>query len=229
MVIGGLQKFSLSDFPGMISAIVFTRGCNFRCPYCHNPELVDPERFAQPIRQEDVLSFLASRKGQLQGVVVTGGEPTIHADLPSFLDAVRHLGFATKVDTNGCNPKLLEELVERGLVDYLAMDLKAPFSSYARVAGAQVDTRLIEQSLQLIIGSGLSHELRTTYVEPLLSDQDMREIAALAKGCARLFLQAFRPNKTLDPGMLHQSSPSDERLREIRHLMAGAGVQVFLR
>ncbi|MGA2378241.1 MAG: anaerobic ribonucleoside-triphosphate reductase activating protein [Spirochaetia bacterium] len=111
MVIGGLQRFSLSDFPGFISAIVFTRGCGFRCPYCHNPELVEPSRYAEEFPLNEVKEFLLSRRGRLQGVVVTGGEPTLHGDLPAFLDELKHMGFAVKLDTNGTNPLMLQQIV----------------------------------------------------------------------------------------------------------------------
>jgi pyruvate formate lyase activating enzyme len=164
MVIGGLQKFSLADFPGRIAAIVFCRGCGFRCPYCHNPELVEPMRYAHPIPHRDVLDFLVTRRGQLQGVVVTGGEPTIHTGLPDFLGSVRELGFAVKLDTNGSNPEMLRGILSQGLADYIAMDIKAPLASYERLAGVPVQTQDIQQSISLVLESGVSHEFRTTYL-----------------------------------------------------------------
>ena len=189
MDIGGLQKFSLADFPGTIAAIVFCRGCNFRCPYCHNPELVDPRRYATPISQTEIFQFLSLRKGQLQGVVVTGGEPTLHGDLPDFLSGIRDLGFSIKLDTNGSNPRLLKAILEEGLLDYIAMDIKAPLASYGRVAGVSVRTGDIEKSIALIIKSGIPHEFRTTYLEPLLSLQDVKEITELVRGCRLFVLQ----------------------------------------
>jgi pyruvate formate lyase activating enzyme len=229
MVIGGLQKVSLSDFPGKISAIVFTRGCNFRCPYCHNPELVDPGQYVTPISQVKVLRFLGSRKLQLQGVVVTGGEPTMQKDLPSLLAAIRNLGFATKLDTNGSNPDLLEEIVNGGLVDYIALDIKAPLTSYSRVTGVGARTQDIERSVHLVIRSGLPHELRTTYVESLLSDEEMRGIAVLAQGCACFVVQGFRPSKTLDPGMRAHPQPRSAKLEAIQRLMEATGLTVAIR
>jgi len=229
MVFGGLQKFSLVDFPGKISAIVFTRGCGFRCPYCHNPELVDPARYATPIPYDEIMRFLGSRKGRLQGVVVTGGEPTFQDGLPDFLTALRRLGLSTKVDTNGSNPDVLNEIIARGLVDYFAMDLKAPLDSYSRVAGVQLSTDDISRSLRLIVGSGLPHEIRTTYVESLLSLREMTEVAALARGCERFVLQRFRPSKSLDAEMLSQPVPSQTRLQEIKLAMEHEGLKVILR
>jgi pyruvate formate lyase activating enzyme len=211
MVIGGLQKFSLQDFPGKIAAIVFCRGCNFRCPYCHNPELVDPARYAASIPQAEVLDFLSTRRGQLQGVVVTGGEPTLHAELPDFLAAIRDLGFATKLDT------------------YIAMDIKASIASYQRVAGTAVRTQDIVRSIEVLKDSGVPHEFRTTFCDSLLSIDDMKELALLVQGCATFVLQSFRPTATLDEGFRSSPSPSQERMNEIREVLEAAGLNVALR
>jgi pyruvate formate lyase activating enzyme len=229
MVIGGLQKFSLADYPGKIAAIVFSQGCNFRCPYCHNPELVDPLQYATPILQVEILQFLVTRRGQLQGVVVTGGEPTQQEDLPDFLATIRDLGFAIKLDTNGSNPALLEEILTRGLVDYLAMDLKAPLGSYSRVARVRVATEDIEKSVRLVLRSGVAHEFRTTYLESLLSTDEMKGIAALVRGCSLFVLQSFRSARTLDPDMHGQPMPDRKRLREIRELIESTGTRVLVR
>ena len=229
MVIGGLQKFSLADFPGKIAAIVFSQGCNFRCPYCHNPELVDPAQYATPILQEEILQFLATRRGQLQGVVVTGGEPTQQEDLPDFLAAIKDLGLAIKLDTNGSNPALLEKVFARGLADYLAMDIKAPLDSYSRVAGVQVSTGDIEKSVRMVMGSGVAHEFRTTYLESLLSTDDMKGIAVLVRGCRLFVLQGFRSARTLHPDMQGQPMPDGERLREIQEIMENTCTRVLVR
>jgi pyruvate formate lyase activating enzyme len=229
VVIGGFQKFSLADFPGKISAIVFTRGCNFRCPYCHNPELVDPARYAPQIPQEEVLRFLGSRRGQLQGVVLTGGEPTLHDDLPSFLSEVRALGFAAKLDTNGTNPDLLQRLIRDSLVDYIAMDVKAPLTAYPRIAGASVRVEDIERSVRLVIQSGLPHEFRTTYEGSLLSTQDMQAIAEIVRGCACYVVQSFRPSGALDPAMRALARPDRASLQAIRKRLETAGLPVLIR
>jgi len=229
VVIGGFQKFSLADFPGKISAIVFTRGCNFRCPYCHNPELVDPARYVAEVPQEEVLRFLGSRRGQLQGVVVTGGEPTLHDDLPLFLAGIHALGFAVKLDTNGSNPDALQGLIRDSLLDYIAMDIKAPLSAYPRIAGAPVRVEDIERSVRLVIGSGLPHEFRTTYEGSLLSTKDMEAIAEIVRGCANYVVQSFRPSRALDPAMLSRARPDRASLQAIRKLMESAGLPVLLR
>jgi len=139
MIIGGLQRFSLIDYPGKISAILFTRGCNFRCPYCHNPELVDPQRYAEPWQEEEYWAFLQSRTQKLDAVVVTGGEPTLQEDLEPFLEKIRKMGFLIKLDTNGSNPDVLKDLLSANLVDYIAMDIKAPLEKYSEVAKVPID------------------------------------------------------------------------------------------
>jgi len=229
LVIGGFQKFSLADFPGKICAIVFSRGCNFRCPYCHNPELVDPKRYAPEIPQEEVLRFLGLRRGRLQGVVVSGGEPTLHDDLPAFLAEIRKLGFAVKLDTNGSNPEALEGLIRESLLDYVAMDIKAPLAAYPRIAGAPVSAEDIERSVRLVIGSGLPHEFRTTYESSLLSTRDMEAIAEIVRGCESYVVQSFRPSGALDPAMRRLARPDRASLHAIRKLMETAGLPVLLR
>ena len=229
MIIGGLQKFTISDFPGRISAIVFTRGCNFRCPYCHNPELVDPDRYVSPITEESVFAFLNSRIGQLDGVVVTGGEPTIHEDLPRFLGALRQLGFAVKLDTNGSNPGQLRQVIDQHLVDCIALDIKAPLAEYSRVAGVTVDPRILRESIRLVIDSGIPHEMRTTFCPSLLSVDDLRSIAREVQGCDLFVVQGFRPSKALDPGMLEAAVPTQEMLKEIQADIAATGVRCLVR
>jgi len=224
MLIGGFQKFSLSDFPGKISSIVFTRGCNFRCPYCHNPELVEPESYVSPIAEVEIISHLQSRSGRIQGVVVTGGEPTQHEDLPEFLERVRKIGCEVKLDTNGSNPALLERIVSSGLADYIALDVKAPLRLYPSVARVPVNTADILRSIRLVIESGIPHEMRTTYLESLLSIDDMREIAEMVKGCRLLVVQSFRPTKALDPAMLEQPTPSAHTLENLRAVVDAMGV-----
>ncbi|MCX7040843.1 MAG: anaerobic ribonucleoside-triphosphate reductase activating protein [Spirochaetes bacterium] len=224
MIIGGFQKISLSDFPGRVSAIVFTRGCGFRCPYCHNPELVDPDSYVAPLDEAKILSFLRSRRGRIQGVVITGGEPTFHDDLPDFIRKVREIGCEVKLDTNGSNPALLERIISLGLVDYVALDVKAPLRLYSSVARVPVNTGDILRSIRLVIDSGLPHEMRTTYLESLLSLNDMREIGEMVKGCRLLFVQSFRPTKALDPAMLEQPRPPAHVMEEIRAAIDAMGV-----
>ena len=229
MVIGGFQKFSLADFPGKIAAIVFTRGCGLRCPYCHNPELVDPGRYARHIPVDEIINFLVRRRGRLQGIVVTGGEPTLHADLPSFLGDVRRMGFATKLDTNGTNPSMLAELLARGLLDYVAMDVKAPLAAYERVTRAAVNCEDIRGSIQLILRSGVAHEFRTTWLPSLLSIDELGEIAGMVKGCGLFVLQGFRPAAVLDEGFRDRPGPTVADLDAARAMLEATGLCVMVR
>ena len=180
MKIGGLVKFTLIDFPGRPAAIVFTQGCNFRCRYCHNPELVYPHLFTEPMPEEEIWSFLQRRQGTLEGVVVSGGEPTLHEDLPAFMARLKALGYATKLDTNGARPAVLKELIDKKLVDFIAMDLKAPLEKYAAITGIETSPALLQESMNLIRQSGLAYEFRTTYDKEVLTDDDIAALTQLA-------------------------------------------------
>ncbi|NBB94232.1 MAG: anaerobic ribonucleoside-triphosphate reductase activating protein [Planctomycetes bacterium] len=191
MQIAGLDKTSAVDFPGRIAAVVFTPGCNFDCWYCHNRHLLAPGE--QPVRHDsqDVLDFLAMRVGLLDGVVVTGGEPTLQNDLGEFLAAVQALGLATKLDTNGTRPWIVRDLVDRGLLDFVAMDIKAPFSGYDEITMTDVDRTAIEESIDLLMTSGVDYEFRTTYAPPLTA-ADIAQIAMRIRGAKQYALQQYR-------------------------------------
>ncbi len=182
MKLGGLVKFTLIDFPGCPAAIVFTQGCNYRCRYCHNPELVYPHLFETPVAQEEVMSFLKRRQGTLEGVVISGGEPTLQEDLVPFMAAVKALGYKTKLDTNGTRPEVLKELIDKKLVDFIAMDLKAPLSKYALITGVDANETVIRQSIDLIRQSGLLYQFRTTYDKEVLTDDDLAAISQEVEG-----------------------------------------------
>ena len=162
MKIGYVQRFSLIDYPGKICAIVFTQGCNFRCPYCHNPELVIPEQYGECIPEDVFFPFLENRREKLDAVSITGGEPTIQPGIVDFIRSIKELGFLIKVDTNGSFPDVIEELLRLNLLDYIAMDIKAPLRKYRNVTASAVDTRNILASIDLIKNSGIEHEFRTT-------------------------------------------------------------------
>jgi len=192
-MIGGLLKFSMIDFPGKISAIVFTQGCNLKCGYCHNPELI-PTAPANPpaLTDEDVLYYLEKRRGALDGVVITGGEPAVQPDLKDFITKIKAMGYMVKLDTNGTNPALLQDLLDNKLVDFVAMDIKAPPDKYSSVCGGPVDIEKIKASIMLLRNSGLPHEFRTTYDKTLLDDED---IAALKQEFPDLKVQECNPVK----------------------------------
>ncbi|MDE2026938.1 MAG: anaerobic ribonucleoside-triphosphate reductase activating protein [Candidatus Omnitrophica bacterium] len=202
MRIGGLQKFSLIDYPGKMAAIVFTQGCNFRCPYCHNRELVLPEEFKESIPQEEVMGFLKRRRCQLDGVVITGGEPTEQADLIPFIGLVKELGYLVKLDTNGSRPHIVDEIIQRQLVDYIAMDVKTSLEKYQKAIGVDFPVDKIKKSIELIKNSEIQHEFRTTVVRPFCSFGDIFKISSLVKGAQTYRLQAFRENpKIINPGI----------------------------
>jgi pyruvate formate lyase activating enzyme len=179
--IGGLVSCSLSDFPGRIAAVVFTQGCNWRCPWCHNPALVYPERFTPSLEVESVLRQLAALRGKLDGVVVSGGEPTLHRGLPEFLRRLRALGLQTKLDTNGSRPEIVEALLAERLVDFVAVDVKAPWPRYAEAAGVAVDTNAVAATIALVREAKVEHQLRTTRWLGL-TDADTPDIGAIVAG-----------------------------------------------
>ena len=177
-----MVKFTLIDFPGTPSAIVFTQGCNFRCRYCHNPELVYPHLFTEPYPEEEFFAFLKRRQGTLEGVVVSGGEPTLHDDLPRFLANIKALGYKTKLDTNGSRPEMLQTLLAQKLVDFVAMDLKAPFEKYSLITGVDTNAAVIRQSMKLLEESAVPYELRTTYDKEVLNDSDIAIVTNMVEG-----------------------------------------------
>ncbi len=204
MNIGTIQRFSLIDFPGRICAIVFTQGCNFRCPYCHNPELVEPSLYGRGMAEGDLLAFLDRRRGKLDAVSITGGEPLLQRGLTGFIEKVRALGYLVKVDTNGSFPLVLKDMLDKGLLDYIAMDVKAPLEKYEEVVKASVKPESIAQSIQLIMNSGIDYEFKTTVPSSLLTEKDLEKIGTLIKGAKRYYLQQFVPSKTLDPAFMNE-------------------------
>lgn len=197
MKIGGLLKFSMIDFPGYISAIVFTQGCNIRCKYCHNPELL-PISGETSYSEEEILYYLEKRKKCLEGLVITGGEPTLQPDLKDFIKKVRSFGYKIKLDTNGTNPQMVRELINEHLVDFIAMDLKAPFEKYHLVCGT-VDTRKVQETMSLIIESGIAYQFRTTYYKKVLNDSDIEIIKSMCPDISKFKLQECLPVNEIKP------------------------------
>jgi pyruvate formate lyase activating enzyme len=203
MIIGGLEKLTLLDYPNHLAAIVFTRGCNFRCHFCYNPGLVwpQPEKDKENIKKEkgllppsvdDLFLFLKKRIGRLEGVVITGGEPTLHADLPEFIKTIKDMGYLVKLDSNGTNPLMLEKLIKLSLIDYIAMDIKATPAKYEKVAGVPVNYNNLKKSVKIIMNSGLSYEFRTTVVPGLLLRDDFDIMGQEIKGADKWYLQSFK-------------------------------------
>ncbi len=209
MKIYGLQKMTLLDYPEHVACTVFLGGCDFRCPFCHNFELADGS--AEPLMEEEELfEFLSKRTGLLDGVAVTGGEPCLYRELPGFLSRVKEMGFPVKLDTNGYHPAMIKELLDRGLVDYIAMDIKNSEEKYASTCGVDyVDMELIKKSIELIMNSGISYEFRTTVVKELHNVDDMAGIGMLIDGAESFFIQNFTDRDTVPYGDLHPHEKAD--------------------
>ena len=196
MEIHGFNKTTLLDYPEHIAATVFTGGCNFRCPFCHNGELVLDPGCQPAVPEEEVLSYLKKRRGILQGVCVTGGEPTLQKDLKAFLQRIRELGYAVKLDTNGYMPAVLWDLIQDRLIDYVAMDLKASRENYARAAGLKtIDISRIEESIGILKSSGIPYEFRTTVVKGIHTVKEFEEIGKWIEGCPAYYLQNYQENE----------------------------------
>ena len=192
MVISGLQKLTLLDYPGKVACTIFTAGCNFRCPFCHNSDLVLPQRRPPVLPEEEVLAFLRKRRGLLDGVCVTGGEPLLHRDLAPFLVQVKELGYAVKLDTNGSDPDALAALVRGGLADYVAMDIKNSPRRYAETAGIPgLDLRPIRRSVEFLLTGAVDYEFRTTVTAQYHDESSFRDLGPWLKGARRYVLQEF--------------------------------------
>ena len=221
MIIAAIQKTSLIDFPGEIATVIFTQGCNFRCPYCHNPELVDSRQYREALDNREVFAYLEFRKKLIDGVVITGGEPTLQKDLPEFLKKVKALGYAVKLDTNGTNPTMIKKLLKLGLVDYIAMDYKAPLSKYAEVVRSHVNLQAIIESVEIIKKSGIKYEFRTTVVKQLLTPQDIKIIKSEIGRGEKYCIQKFNPTKTLDKNFMNCKTIAPQILQEINDSTEG--------
>ena len=198
MRIGGMQKLTLLDYPGKVTCTAFLSGCNLRCPYCHNPDLVLPERIErQELSAAEVLLFLENRRGKLDGVCISGGEPTLQQDLPRFAADIRSLGYVVKLDTNGTNPGMLRELLHDDLLDYVAMDIKNSPEHYAETCGGVDVLPKVQESASLLLNSALDYEFRTTVCKPLHTEKEMAEIGRWLKGAKRYFLQSFEDSGDL--------------------------------
>ena len=202
MKIYGLQKTTLVDYPGHVATTLFTGGCNFRCPYCHNGDLVTGLDNIEPYAIEDIFSHLQKRKGVLDGVVISGGEPTLQADLPDFIRQIKELGYLIKLDTNGTNPAMLRSLVEEGLVDYVAMDIKHSRAKYASISHAADDSlEAIAASVDYLKEGHVDYEFRTTLCKELHKETDMTAIGLWLMGAKAYYLQPYKESEqVIQPG-----------------------------
>lgn len=242
MYICGLNKTTLLDYPEHLAATIFLRGCDFRCPFCQNSSLVLPERYPEPILAEEVLEFLKKRSSILEGVCVTGGEPTLQKDLPDFITEIKKLGLKVKLDTNGNHPDMLQLLLEKNLLDYAAMDIKNSPEKYPLTVGFSDITgsscitaknttgfsvRTIEESVFLLKNSSIPYEFRTTIVKEFHTHEDMHKIGKWLKGCPVLFLQSFEDSgEILTDGL---SAHNKKTLLEFQEILSGYIDKVELR
>lgn len=201
MKIGGLQKLTLIDYPGRLAATVFLCGCSFRCPWCYSSELVLPEKIKkQPkISEKDFFKFLKERKKLIEGVVLCGGEPMTSKGLIPLIKKIKKMEFFVKLDTNGSEPEILKKLIDKKLVDYIAMDIKGPKKRYSEFAGVKVDVKKIQKSIDILKEEKVDYEFRSTLVPTLHKKEDVIEMAKWIRGAKKYYLQNFRPEKTIDP------------------------------
>jgi pyruvate formate lyase activating enzyme len=229
MKIGGLQKLTLVDYPGKVAATVFLIGCNFKCGFCHNPELVNPEEIkTQPqIPEKEFFDFLDEKEGLIEGICITGGEPTIQPDLYDFIQKIKQKGFLVKLDTNGSMPEVLQKLFEKNLLDFVAMDIKTSPDKYEKIypvksrnAGAakQLFNR-IKKSTELIKNSGIDYEFRTTVVSGLVEKEDVEKIGKWLNGAKKIALQQFQNKKVLDKNFEKIKPYPDETLKEFAKIL----------
>lgn len=221
MKIGGLQKLSLIDYPGKIAATIFLIGCNFKCPYCQNPELVDPQKIKkQPtISEQDFFKFLNSRKDFLEGVCITGGEPTIHSGIFNLIKKIKEKGFLVKLDTNGNNPEMLKKLLEAKLLDWVAMDIKTSQRNYNKAVGKKIDLKKIKESIELIKNSGVDHEFRMTVAPTIVEKKDIEEVSKWLKGIKKFTLQQFQNQKVLDKAFKKVEPYSERVLKDFQKIL----------
>ncbi|MFH1111878.1 MAG: anaerobic ribonucleoside-triphosphate reductase activating protein [Patescibacteria group bacterium] len=235
MIIAGLQKLTLIDYPGKVAAVLFTYGCNFACAFCHNPELVDAKLKNKNkfISEEEFFKFLNKRQGLIEGVCITGGEPTLHQDLPEFIAQIKALGFLVKLDSNGTNPPVLKNLISKKLVDYIAMDIKAPLNRYQEITRRKTDLEKIKKSIRLIIdgavnvpgtnkknqGSAYDYEFRSTLVPGFHETDDVRQMAKLIKGAKKYYLQNFiSQGKILESSWQTKRSFTKEEMEDFQKI-----------
>ena len=216
MKLGGLQKVTLIDYPGEVAATIFTNGCNFFCPYCHNSQLVEENEY--DITVADVFDYLIKRKSKLSGVCITGGEPTIQNNLVSFIEKIKDLGYKVKLDTNGSNYEMLKELIDKELIDYVAMDIKTNIEKYPSMAPKNIISN-IKESIILIQSSNIEYEFRTTVVPGLHDKNIMKDISKLLEGSKKHYIQNFKPGNSLDKEFDNKRTFTGNELQEFKSIL----------
>ncbi len=220
MKVGGIERLSLIDFPGKIAAVLFFQGCSFSCPFCHNPHLVDPKQFGPVIPLPAIKEFLLSRKTRLEAVVFSGGEPTIHPALPSFIQEVKEMGFLTKLDTTGIHPEMIESLLKNNLLDYIAMDIKGPLERYSEIVQTPLPTEKVQKTISLILSSTIPYEFRSTLLPSLHQAKDLLAMTQMIQGARLYVLQTFRSTTTLSPLLKNAKNFSKEEMQSFQQLVS---------
>lgn len=232
MLIGGFQKLTLIDYPGKVATVVFTIGCNFRCSFCHNPDLIKPTPEMIAIGKENekiFFDFLKKRRGLLDGVCVTGGEPTLQPDLIPFLERVKSMGFLVKLDTNGLKPEVLREVLRRKIADHIAMDVKHAPEKYASAMGVEIDMEKIQESVEIIKKSGLPYEFRTTVVPGIHTEEDFDAIGKWIRGTKNYYLQPFRPDVVFDSKVRDEALGKTLDFENIKNRLKKYGIDAVVR
>jgi pyruvate formate lyase activating enzyme len=220
MIIKGLQPTTLIDYPGQVACIVFTAGCTFNCGFCYNKSLVENSANLPEISEQNFFDFLDTRKKFLDGVVITGGEPTIYKDLPDFIKKIKQKGFLVKLDTNGTNPEMLQYLINNKLVDYFAMDIKNSPEKYDATTNKKIDINKIEKSIDLIMDSGIKYEFRTTAMPRLIKKEDFLKIGVWLKGAKKYCLQQFKSmGELIDESFRTEKTYSEAELNQFKELL----------
>lgn len=229
--IKGLQKFSLIDYPGKLCCTIFLKGCNFRCPYCYNANLIFRPEKLPTIPAEDFFKFLTARTGFLDGVCIGGGEPTINCDLPEFISKIKELGFLVKLDTNGSRPEMIKELLQKRLLDYIAVDIKTQLEMerYSAATGVRADVQKIKETIELVKKSKIEHEFRTTCVPSLVKKEDLIAIARTLKNVRCFALQQFENRQPLDPTFSTIKPYSKAELEEFKMILKPYFNQLIVR
>lgn len=219
MQIKGFQKTSMVDYPEKIVSVIFLTNCNFRCPYCHNPEMVLNDPKIEEIPQEEVIEHMKEKRKWVDGICVTGGEPCLHEDLPEFIEKVKKEGFLVKLDTNGSNPEMIKELLDKKLLDFISVDIKSNLENYENIAKVKVDLEKIKKSVDLIKNSNIDYEFRTTVLPDMHKKEDLIKIGEWLKGSKKYALQNFRPGKCLNPSYNEKLGFSKQELEDFKLIL----------
>ena len=228
MIIAGLQKSSLIDYPEKIAAVIFTCGCNFKCPFCHNGGLINSKNENQ-INSEYILDFLKKRTGKLEGVVISGGEPTIQKDLKDFIIKIKELNYSIKLDTNGSNPAIIKYLTKNKLIDYIAMDIKSPMKKYEIATNSSVDINKIKESIRYLLKNNIDYEFRTTVVRECLDFNDFKIIAKEISGAKKYYIQKFIPENAYSKNFRNKTTYTLQELEKIKEILEKTVENVYIR